>query len=323
MEAKEEGVRVPNLVNKLYEHTRKTMKTFPCHSNRASQIGRDCERQLVYWRTRWEEANPITVDLELIFREGNIQERAVKMALAEAGIDVLEEQTEVVWREYNITGHLDGVLNVNGTGVLLEIKSMADTIWRTVARDGPRAYLWMEVEEAFQTKPWLRAYYAQMQVYLLCKEYEHGIILCKNKSTGALCQINIDIDYEFAESLVQRAERINAHVAAETLPDRIPWGEDTCGRCEFLHICWPERVGKDPIQFVEDGTAEAVLDRRGEAEEAGKIFSDTHDWIKRWVWAKYPDNAQLTIGKWLIEKNTGKGGRRQTKIRAVAGIENE
>lgn len=314
-------VEVPNLVKPLYECASKRRKVYRCRSNRASAIGGDCERQLVYERTHWQEKELHDVDLELIFGEGNIQEEATMRALADAGIHVIEQQRPLSWDKYNITGHVDGVIAVNGKAVLLEIKSMADSIWRSIFRDGPRAYLWEEVDASFTAKPWLRKYYPQLQVYLLCKETENAILLCKNKSTGAFAQVNIELDYEVAEAMVQRAERINAHVAVGTYPERIAWDADTCGRCPFLHICQPDRVNKDPIQFVEDEEAAKTLDQRGEAQEASRAYKIAHEWVIDWAWKRYPDKPTLTVGNWLIEKRTGKGGRRLTTIKRVTEVD--
>lgn len=314
-----QAVNLPDLVEKLYNKAKRDIRVYPCHANRASMIDHDCERCLTYWRTSWDQVAAHEVDLELIFREGRIQEEAVLRSLMDAGIEVLEQQRPLSWREYQVTGHIDGVLRVDGKAVLLEIKSMADQIWRSVAREGPKVYDWEQVASAFTTKPWLRKYYGQLQVYMLCKECEAAILLCKNKSTGAIAQINVTLDYGYAEKLIQRAERINAHVAAGTLPERIAWDDEVCGRCEFLHLCLPDRVNKNPIQFVEDEQAEKRLETRYEAEEASREFKAADEWVKAWVWEKYPDEATVTIGtSWVIEKSLTRNGRKQTKIKRLA-----
>jgi hypothetical protein len=312
------AVKVPNLVNDLYEEATKRIGDGACHSVRASAIGHDCERYLVYSIANWEDATQKTVGTRLIFDEGNLHERAVLQSLPKAGHDVIEQQRNLTWREYNITGHVDGVLVVNGKAVVLEIKSMADHIWRGIFRDGPRAYLWMEVEEEFQGKPWLRKYYAQQQAYMILKEAPAAIMLCKNKQTGGYAQVNLELDYEYAEGLLQRAERINKHVADGTYPERIAWDAEVCGRCDFLHLCHPDRVNEDPIKFVEDAEAAKTLDQRGEAHDASKVYKTAHEWVVDWAWKKYPNKANVTVGNWLIEKSKGKGGRRLTNIKRLA-----
>jgi CRISPR/Cas system-associated exonuclease Cas4 (RecB family) len=309
---------MPSLVKKYYDHATAQIKVWPCHSNRASSIGGDCERQLVYERTSWDQKTPHEVDLELIFREGRVHEEAVLRDLRAAGIEILEQQTALSWPEYQLTGHVDGVIVVDGKAVPIEIKSSSDHIWRSIAYRGRGVYAWHEVERAFQGKPWLRRYLAQLQVYMLCKNSDVAILLMKNKSTGALLQINVPLDYGYAESLIQRCERINAHVAAGTLPDRIPYGEDTCGECPFAHLCLPDMpAGKKAIAFVPDEEAAKKFDARAAAEDASQTFKDMDEWVKSWAWERYPDNDRIAVGHWLVEKKRTKGGARITKISAL------
>ncbi len=307
----------PDIVSAYYESAKSGIRLWPCNSNRASQLGADCERQLVYYRTRWQEAIPHDVDLELIFREGNYAERTLLAELVKLGFDVREQQVALEWKEYQITGHIDAVVIKGDTAYPLEIKTMSPHIWDFVAKRGPKVYSWQEVEHAFKKRPWLRKYYGQIQIYLLCKECETGILLLKNKVTGAIAQINVPLDYEYAENLIQRAERINQHVEQETLPDRIEWSEDVCGRCPFSHICCPDTQGGPPIKFVEDNVAEERLKKRAEAEKAAKTFRDHDLWIKEWVWTKYPDDEKVIVGSFMITKHLADSGRKYTKITEI------
>lgn len=307
-------MELPNLVSKLYDLAESKIEVWPCHTNRASMLGSDCVRQIVYWRTRWEEAELHDVHLQLIFEEGKVQEKALMRDLEDAGIEVIEQQVTLSWPEYKITGHVDGVLNIDGVAVPLEIKSMSDHIWQSVAWDGPREYDWPEVREAFKKRFWLRKYPAQLQIYMLCKDTESAIMLCKNKSTGAVAQINMRLDYEYAERLLQRAERINSHIMRGTMPERIPWDEDVCGNCAFVNLCCPDQAAGPPIAFVEDIKALERLEERAETEKAHKTFASADKWIKSWVHERYPDTQRITVGAFLLEKKLTEGGRRQTKI---------
>jgi len=314
---------LPNIVKAVYDQAAKRIEVYPCHANRASMLGGDCERQLVYWRTKWDEAVPHDVNLQLIFDEGNTHEAAVLKSLAEAGIRINEQQTSLAWKEHQITGHVDGTLIFEDRAYPVEIKSMSSHIWDSIAFRGPGVYEWDEVKAKFQSKPWLRKYQAQLSLYMLLKNIDRAVMICKNKGTGALMQINMGLDYEYAESMLQRADRINEHVAKGTLPERIPWDENVCAECPFVAICCPENVGSNPLAYVQDETAAKRLAERAAAEEASGMFKDAHEWLVEWVWAKYPDAPLVQVGsEWTIKKSKSATGRRTTKItRGAAPVE--
>jgi CRISPR/Cas system-associated exonuclease Cas4 (RecB family) len=305
-----------DLVTPYYEEAKRQIKTFPCHTNRASALGGDCVRQLVYARSNWQNAVAHDVGLELVFREGRLQEEALLRDLAAAGIRLIEQQTALEWPEFQITGHIDAVVVVDDRAVPLEIKSMSDHIWNTVAKRGAGVYPWSEVAAAFEKKSWLRKYFAQLQLYCLLKGSEHAILLCKNKTSGAIAQVNVDLDYAYAEGLLQRADEINAHVACGTYPDRIEYDPDICGRCAWVHICLPDMVASDPIAFLSDGQIELRLNRRAELAESRTEYENLDAEVK--AWAKAQGMNSIAIGEWLIEKKTTARGVR-VDIRRLGG----
>ena len=154
----------------------------------------------------------------------------------------------------------------------LDVKSMAPHIWSAIFRDGMTVYDWTEVKDQFNKKPWLRKYLAQINLYCLMRASERGVLLCLNKTSGALAQVVVEIDYDYAESLLDRAERINKHVAEGTLPERIPFDDQVCPRCSFYGRCLPEQQNSDPIVFLEDSTVEQLLDERAEHAERARVF---------------------------------------------------
>ncbi|MBN1422414.1 MAG: hypothetical protein JXP34_26800 [Planctomycetes bacterium] len=307
-------MELPDLVGAVRETVAKTISRRPIHVNHASSLGGDCERQLVYMRTSWQLSQLHDVDSEMVFREGRFQEDAVLRDLMDARISIQEQQTTLtdpVFKDLKITGHVDGILIVDGVGVPLEIKSMAPHIWQAIACKGPGVYPWEEVREAFAKKPWLRKYLAQVTVYMTAKEAPWAILLCKNKSNGALAQVNVPYDDDYSWWLRARAERINAHVAAATYPDRIPWDPDICGKCSYLHLCCPDRVGRDPMAFLEEDEIKALLAARAEAAKARQAYERAHKRLQ--AWAKANGWKQAAIGtEWIVEKVPhGKG----TKLR--------
>jgi hypothetical protein len=292
----------PDLVTPVYEAAKKRIKLMPQNSNRASSLGGDCLRELVYGRISWDKASPHGVDLQLIFDEGGYHEKQVLRALEEAGLTLIEQQVALSWPEYGITGHIDALVVWLMRSFPLDVKSMSEHIFNSIAFRGPGVYQWSEVADKFQAKPWLRKYFGQLTLYALMKNVEWAILLCKNKSTGALAQVNIEVDYAYGETLLKKAEEINRHVAAGTLPDRIPWGEgDICSRCRFLGECLPDRAGKDPLQFVEDDALEDLLGARHDQESAGRDFDRLDKRIKSIIKAR--PESKFVVGNFLIQKS--------------------
>ena len=311
----------PDIVGEWYDYKVGQYKQTPCHSNRASQLGGSCTRELVYWRTSWEEAEAVPDEVKVIFAEGNKHEEAILIELRKAGLTILEQQVPLHWREYQITGHLDAiVLHDGGACIPIDIKSMAPWIWDSTFPRGAGLYTWAEVAEAFQKRPWLKKYLGQMLLYMLLKNVDRGALLCVNKSTGAMSQVNIPLDYDAAEELLKRAEEINRHVDDDTLPERIPFDLDTCPRCPFYSTCLPEYQGQEPLKFVPDVQIETACDQRAEVAP-GRDFSKLDKMVKDW--AKLQPDANLVVGKWLLKKRPhGKGVRVDISPAAeVEGIE--
>lgn len=304
----------PDLITPVSDYRTRQYHNAPCHTNRASNLAGDCERQLVYERTRWQDKTPPDPGLITIFAEGNAHEQMVLEELRRAGVTVLEQQTTLEWRAIQVTGHIDAVViasgneSESGTAVPVDVKSMSGHIWDSCFPRGTAIYSWDDVADAFTRKHWLRKYRGQIMLYCLLKEADRGILLCKNKNTGQLAQVNLELDYEYAESLVRRAERLNAHVADGTLPERIAWDADVCGGCPYLHICLPDHVGRDPIAFVAEGEIEDLLTERENAEAEAWHYKAADERVKRWMKAQEAD--RVVVGDWLLERKNQRNGVR-------------
>lgn len=311
---------LPDIVAKLRERTAASIQQRPCYSNSASEIGAACERYLTYRRTSWDQAKPVSVELAEIFAEGHLHEQAVIADMRAAGIEVIEQQTTLaVDKRANVTGHVDGVIVVDGVRVPFDVKSMSEHIWRTVALRGAGVYDWAEVAEAFRAKPWLRKYAGQLQLYMYGFSVERGLLLCKNKATGALAQIVMALDLDLCGDLLARGERIEAHVVAWTYPDRIPWDVDECGRCAFLHLCCPERVDTPPERWIDAAEIAEACVLRESTEATRRLYEEADAKVKSW--AKAQDGADVyTVGsngnRFRIARNATRAGVRVTVSRA-------
>jgi len=221
------------IIEKIYAEKARKIKNNPCHSNRASNLGDPCLRRLVYERTNWQDKQLYDINTQLIFDEGNNQEKIVIRDLLDAGIEIFEQQRSFEIRDLQISGRMDLKVKVPGDPHLYpaEIKSMSDHIFLKINSINDFYIL---------PYPWLKKYPGQLILYMLDSEEDRGVFILKNKSTGALKEIWIEMDWNLADLLLKKAEEINKHIKAGTYPEKIN-NLDICNKCPFNHICLPDQ----------------------------------------------------------------------------------
>lgn len=277
-----------DIVQGVIEAKAKKIEQWPVKSNRASQMGHPCERFLVYERTHWQEKALHDVGLQFVFDEGRVHEKAVLRDLEDAGFQIIEQQKAFSWDRYQITGHTDGKIIDDGTAIPFEIKSMSDWAWRATN----------SIEDMFKSKAhYMKMYPGQLMLYELMDDKEIGFFILKNKTSGFLKQINVPLDFEYAESLIQKAERINRHVDDGTLPDRIPYEDNICGQCAYEHICLPDAMRQQTL--LVDSEFELKLDRRARLKET----KDEYEEIDKEIREAVREKPEVICGNWKI---TGK-----------------
>src|SRR3990167_1885529 len=121
-----------DIVAKIDEAKSRKINVWPCNSNRASEAGHECERYLVYMRTRWQEKLLHNLNLQYIFDECKWQEEAILTTLKEAGINVIEQQRPFEWKEYKLTGHIDGKIPNDGIAIPFEIKGFSNNNYEKI-----------------------------------------------------------------------------------------------------------------------------------------------------------------------------------------------
>jgi hypothetical protein len=286
------------LIEKLIEAKQKKIHQAPCHTNRASSLGDPCERYLVFERTRWHEKALHDVNLQFIFDEGNLQEHAVLRDLEDAGFQVIEQQRDYEYtvKGGKITGHLDGKVVLDGEPIPIEVKSCSPYVFNALTT----------IEDLKGSKyRHLQRYPAQLTLYLLLANAGRGLLLFKNKVNGQIKELEVTLDLAYAEELLQKAERINAHVAAGTLPAPIPYTEAICGQCAYAHLPCPPEVTRTAMEFVDFPELEAKLNRRAELEAAKKEYEILDKDVK----AQLKGKDKLVIGDFLVQgaEKTRKG----------------
>jgi CRISPR/Cas system-associated exonuclease Cas4 (RecB family) len=264
-------------------------------STRASSLGHPCERFLFYERTANHMRQPHDASLQAIFDLGNHLEKYVLREIEDMGHEVVESQRDLQDARFSLTGHIDCRVVIDGKRYPTEIKGLnpytADTI-RTA----------LDIRD--NRSIWVRKYYAQLQIYLLMGGDEAGMFALLNKCSGQIAFIDCALEYDYAEALLKKAERIQTAVASKTAPPRV---EDTreCERCAFAHVCNPDIQFGDAPEVIEDPEIEAALRRRAELEVAAREFLQVDDEVKK----KLANRAHALCGDFVI---TGKTVQRKS-----------
>jgi hypothetical protein len=105
-----------------------------------------------------------------------------------------------------------------------------------------------------------------------------SLLIFVNKSTGEDRQIEISFDEAYYNALIEKADRVNAHIKAGTFPDRVEYGED-CEKCPFKTICNPE-ITFSGAEVIFDAELEAEFTRRAEIKAIADEYKELDETIK-------------------------------------------
>ncbi len=280
-------VPAQELSEAFWRHMERKRRVSPCHSTRASSIGSECDRFLVYEQTQGELRALPPVEIQPIFDLGNTLEDHGARLLEDMGFKVLHRARDYNDRRYNITGHLDF------------------SVWREPwPKEIPAEFKGLNphtagsIETAADIRdhksPWVRKYYGQLQTYLFLSSNERGLFILLNKVSGVPSFIDCPIDYEFAEGLLKKAERVQAHVKAATLPDRKI--SNDCARCPFVQVCNPDIEFGKGVELFDNPEMEGMLARRAELAAARSEFEALDKAIKKAL----PAKDALLVGDWVL-----------------------
>jgi hypothetical protein len=268
-------------------------------SNNASKLGFPCERAQVLDRTIPDDQVPLPdVDLQCIFDEGNLHEGVVIRELQDAGLRITHTQVTFRDEPHDISGRLDGLLEAAGGVLPLEIKTCTRYTFERVRS-------WNDILNS--SNVFIRNYAAQVTLYMYLTNCPRGLLCFKCKENGRLRFVDTKLDdgptLELAETLLQRADRINGHLKAHTLP---PHYEDPtlCAGCPRLAACQPPVVQfGDAMNLVADDQLEADVRRYMDLKPTAAEFEALKDHLKEILKAKQGMVGPYRItGKWIPVK---------------------
>lgn len=262
---------------------------YPQNNLRCSSIGHPCNRYVYLCITNFNDRKPPDIGLQAIFGLGNTLEAHVIEKIKEAGYEVITP-TERSFRimPQNITGREDLRIKDPTDGQLypVEVKSIS-----------PFEFDKLNCFDDFvnNKKPFIRAYASQIQLYLYQFAKPYGFFALINKLTGEIKMICVELDYDFAEKILQKAEYINKCLADKTPPeacDEIA----LCENCDLQHICGEcKRV---PTDIEIDGELESLINRKEELKTAKAEYESVDKQIKERV----GEREKVITGTYLIER---------------------
>lgn len=266
----------------------------PAHTNWISEIGHPCTRYLTYNRLNWEEREQPDDVLLSIFREGKVQETAIREDLRTSGLVLMGDEEYMHNEDLQLSGKRDNKIQdpVSGDWFILELKSCSPWLWDSI-HEGEGGLDDLLTHRMIYARKW------PVQVMFYIHEdlrtgakplVSGGILLLKNKVTGRLKEIPISIDSEVLGAAFDRIAIVNEHVAAGTYPDRIPYNPDFCGRCQFKMICKPD---------VDYGEA-------AEMEDDTELVGD----VQRWLDLRETVSEYNALDKKLKGRYKGRPGKR-------------
>lgn len=280
------------------------IKVFPRNQPILSDIG-DCDRQIVYGVTNWQDREPFPVDVQARLEAGKTIEKDVIRELTGLGYTIILEQmpVEIRGRDGGLLarGKIDGMIVYHGQKIPFEVKSMQPHVYDRISK-----------AEDMLRKPYMRKYLRQLWSYLYGHGLEHGLFILSN-GLGGVKAIPLDLDYGECESILQRLERVDKHLKAKTLPDRIDYNADICDHCAFAKVCLPDVMRKE-ADVLADESLIAMLERREEIKVVAKEYDEIDESIKKTI--KSSDIKRGIAGGFVIDVKTIKTEARTIEIPA-------
>jgi hypothetical protein len=278
------------------------IKVYPARNQWPSNAGHPCDRFLVWRRTRWQEQAPHDAGLEAIFKEGRLHQPAIIARLEKMGFEITE--TDGAFEYAGYSGRIDGKFKSYREqrfrkAIPFEAKTCSPYVFDAINT---------EQDIISAERHYIRGYRNQLQLYMIMDNSELGYYIFKNKLNGWLKLIPSVLDWNLADQMVKRSQRIDSLVADHVDPDPIQYNRDICGRCGFLQSCFPGRDYGEGAELLNDPNFEAML----EEYLSLKPMASRHDKLEKQISDAVKGHPMLLVGNMIIE-----GEERPRKGRAA------
>lgn len=292
------------------DYLRSEIRVYPARTFHPSSIGNPCDRALVWNFTKSDVKKAHHETLQAIFDLGREWQAMIFRRLDKLGFECVSESDRPVQYKIGraiISGRPDGrIIAFRGEKYrparILEAKSMNSHHWEKIStlddiRHSPSVFV--------------RSYYEQGILYAFLENVPSGVFVLANKHTGRLKIIPFDLDYEHAERLLQRVERLQPVIDDGIDPEPISYDWSICGRCGFLDICFPARNFGEGTSVIDDPEFVELLDRRAQLRPASKEYDEIDTAVKARL--RHEGIADAIAGPFAIT-----GSKRHRKAYAVA-----
>lgn len=267
---------------------REKIQVCPCRNLRASNIGHPCERYLYLLITRWEEQRPHDAGLQNVFDLGNALEGHTINNLKEAGYEVI---TPTKWsfqiEEPLITGREDlRIKDENGELIPVEVKGISPYEFGRLNA----------VEDFLRSKRcYIRQYPAQLQIYMYHFNKLYGFFALTNKLTGETKMIRMDFDWDMADALLKKAERIYKAIGEKKEPGAV---EDMamCEGCRLAHVCGAHRGMEPDIEM--DGELNGLIAQKYDLKQYVNQYAEIDSAIK----SRVGEREKVITGDYLVRR---------------------
>lgn len=282
-------MQIQEMNQKIKEKKQSKIKLYPCNNLRASNIGHPCERFLYFQIKKWEDKKLHNETTQCIFDLGNKIEEYVIETLKEAGFEIITP-TIRAWKVEKplITGREDLRIKMeDGLLYPVEVKGLAPQEWEKLN----------SVEDFFESKRYyVRAYPAQLFIYMYQFEKEKGYFALCNKLTGEVKLIEVYFDWDYADKLIKKAERIYKCIEKEELPESC---EDmsVCENCDFAHIC-TANICRNELEVDVSGELDELIDRKQELAKYKREYEEVNDKVKKVM----GERQKVLSQKYIFEK---------------------
>ena len=282
-------MEIQEMNNKIKENKQSKIKLYPCNNLRASNVGHPCERYLYLSIKNWEDKKLHTETTQCIFDLGNQIEEYVIQTLKDAGFEVITP-TVRAWKVEKplITGREDLRIKLeDGQFYPVEVKGLAPQEWDKLN----------SVQDFLNSKRYyVRGYPAQLYIYMYQFGKEKGYFALCNKLTGEIKLIEVPFDYEYAEKILQKAERIYKCLEKNELPSSCD-DISVCEYCDLAHVC-TANIKRVETDVDTTGELDELIDKKQELAPAYREYSEINDKIKKVV----GEREKVLSNKYLFER---------------------
>lgn len=195
-----------------------------------STIGKSCKRA-IWYALHETPKDSISPELEIIFDTGKTLEGLILDYIELAGIQVTRPSASnhnlYCFDDTNakFMGHLDGIIYINNSPCVLEIKTMKDARFQSFKKRG-----------LIEAHPEI---HSQLQAYIGMKNYKSGVLLAMNKDTQELHHEWVEFDPHCYAELQAKAAMIKDSIEPPIRISNSPLSH-ICNRCEYKRTCFSE-----------------------------------------------------------------------------------